>query len=96
MVHKEGVIIAAFKPSNDFKIAIACLGTWVLSDMLCCLLKKCNALIAVQFSYLQELLSMLQFNVSSQAKNGGAYFLAVRGSVIDPIAVPGQFEVTRV
>ena len=66
------------------------------SDMLCCLLKKCNALIAVQFSYLQELLSMLQFNVSSQAKNGGAYFLAVRGSVIDPIAVPGHFEVTRV
>ena len=43
-----------------------------------------------------KLLSMLQFNVSSQAKNGGAYFLAVRGSVIDPIAVPGQFEVTRV
>ena len=63
MVHKEGVIIAAFKPSNDFKIAIACLGTWVRSDMLCCLLKKCNALIAVQFSYLQELLSIRVFHI---------------------------------
>ena len=31
MVHEGGVIIAAFKPSNDFKIAIACLGTWVRS-----------------------------------------------------------------
>ena len=93
MVHKEGVIIAAFKPSNDFKIAIACLVTWVRSDMLCSVLKKCSTLIAVQFSYLQELLSMLEFNVSSQAKNGGAYFLAVRGSIKDPIAVPGQDEV---
>ena len=97
MVHKKGVIIAAFNPSNDFKIAIACLETWVRSDMLLCsVLKKCNTLIAVQFSCLQELLSMLQFSVSSQAKNGGAYFLAVRGSIIDSIAVPGQYEVTRV
>ena len=66
------------------------------SDMLCSVLKKCSTLIAVQFPYLQELLSMLQFSVSSQAKNGGAYFLAVRGSIIDSIAVPGQYEVTRV
>ena len=73
MVHKKGVIIAAFNPSNDFKIAIACLGTWVRSDMLCSVLKKCSTLIAVQFPYLQELLSMLQFSVSSQAKNGGAF-----------------------
>ena len=43
-----------------------------------------------------ELLSMLQFSESSQAKNEGAYFLAVRGSIIDPIAVPGQNEVARV
>ena len=40
MVHKKGVIIAAFNPSNDFKIAIACLGTYVRSDMLCSVLKK--------------------------------------------------------
>ena len=40
MVHKKGVIIAAFNPSNDFKIAIACLGANVRSDMLCSVLKK--------------------------------------------------------
>ena len=43
-----------------------------------------------------ELLSMLQFRESSQAKNEGAYFLAVRGSIIDPIVVLGQYEVARV
>ena len=81
---------------NDFETPIACLGTWVCSDMLCCVLKKCSALIAVQLSYLQELLSKIQFGASSQAKHGGAYFLAVRGSMINPIVVPGQYGVTRV
>ena len=30
----------------------------------------------------------LQSGASSQAKNGGAYFSAVSGSIKDPIAVP--------
>ena len=50
----------------------------------------------VQFSYLQELLSKLLSGAPSQAKHGGTYFLAVIGSIIDRIAVPGQNEVTRV
>ena len=35
----------------------------------------------------------LQSGASSRAKHGGAYFSAVRGSIKDPIAVPGQDEV---
>ena len=35
----------------------------------------------------------LQSGASSQAKHGGAFFSAVRGSIRDPIAVPGQDEV---
>ena len=38
----------------------------------------------------------LQSSASSQAKHGGAYFSAVRGSIEDPIAVPGRHEVTGV
>ena len=61
-----------------------------------CVLKKCSSLLAVQLSYRQELLSMLRFSVSSQAKHGGACFSAVGGSIIDSIAVPGQHQVNRV
>ena len=35
----------------------------------------------------------LQSGASSHAKHGGAYFSAVRGSIKDPIAVPGRDEV---
>ena len=38
----------------------------------------------------------LQSGASSRAKHGGAYFSAVRGSIKDPIAVPGGHEVTGV
>ena len=38
----------------------------------------------------------IQFGASSRAKHGGAYFSAVRGSIKDPIAVPGRHEVTGV
>ena len=37
----------------------------------------------------------LQSGASSQAKNGGAYFSDVTGSIQDPIAVPGPCEVTE-
>ena len=39
---------------------------------------------------------LLQSGASSRAKHGGAYFSAVRGSVKDPIAVPGRHEVPGV
>ena len=35
----------------------------------------------------------IQSGASSRAKHGGAYFSAVRGSIKDPIAVPGRDEV---
>ena len=35
----------------------------------------------------------VQSGASSRAKHGGAYFSAVRGSMKDPIAVPGRDEV---
>ena len=38
----------------------------------------------------------IQSGASSRAKHGGAYFSAVRGSIKDPIAVPGRHEVTGV
>ena len=38
-------------------------------------------------------LTNLQSGASSHAKHGGAYFSAVRGSIKDPIAVPGRDEV---
>ena len=38
----------------------------------------------------------LQSGASSRAKHGGAYFSAIRGSIKDPIAVPGGHEVTGV
>ena len=37
-------------------------------------------------------LYQVQSGASSQAKHGGAYFPAVRGSIEDPIAVPGRHE----
>ena len=40
-------------------------------------------------------LDALQSGASSRAKNGGAYFSAVTGSIQDPIAVPGPCEVTE-
>ena len=36
---------------------------------------------------------VIQSGASSHAKHGGAYFSAVRGSIKDPIAVPGRDEV---
>ena len=39
---------------------------------------------------------LLQSGASSQAKHGGAFFSAVKGSIEDPIAVPGRHEVTGV
>ena len=39
--------------------------------------------------------SQVQSGASSQAKNGGAYFSDVAGSIQDPIAVPGPCEVTE-
>ena len=39
--------------------------------------------------------SVVQSGASSQAKNGGAYFSDVTGSIHDPIAVPGLCEVTE-
>ena len=36
---------------------------------------------------------ILQSGASSRAKHGGAYFSAVRGSMKDPIVVPGRDEV---
>ena len=41
-------------------------------------------------------LHLIQSGASSRAKHGGAYFSAVRGSIKDPIAVPGRHEVTGV
>ena len=38
----------------------------------------------------------LQSDASSRAKHEGAYFSAVRGSIKDPITVPGRHEVTGV
>ena len=38
----------------------------------------------------------VQSGASSRAKHGGAYFSVVRGSIKDPIAVPGGHEVTGV
>ena len=38
---------------------------------------------------------LAQPGASSHAKNGGAYFSAVTGSIQDPIAVPGPCEVTE-
>ena len=38
----------------------------------------------------------VQSGASSQAKHGGAYFSAIRGSIEDPTAVPGRHEVPRV
>ena len=37
-------------------------------------------------------LSCIQSGRSSRAKNGGAYFSAVCGSIKDPLAVPGPYE----
>ena len=37
--------------------------------------------------------TVVQSGASSHAKHGGAYFSAVRGSIKDPIAVPGRDEV---
>ena len=37
--------------------------------------------------------ALLQSGASSRAKHGGAYFSAIRGSIKDPIAVPGWDEV---
>ena len=38
----------------------------------------------------------IQSGASSLAKHRGAYFSAIRGSIKDPIAVPGGHEVTGV
>ena len=38
----------------------------------------------------------LQSGASSHAKHGGAYFSALKGSIKDPITVPGRHEVTGV
>ena len=35
---------------------------------------------------------LLQSGRSSRARNGGAYFSAVYGSIEDPLAAPGQYE----
>ena len=43
--------------------------------------------------HLIMVLRVIQSGASSCAKHGGAYFSAVRGSVKDPIAVPGRDEV---
>ena len=40
-----------------------------------------------------SVLFLVQSGASSRAKHGGAYFSAVRGSIKDPIAVPGRDEV---
>ena len=40
--------------------------------------------------------NVVQSGASSQAKHGGAYFSAVRGSFEDLIAVLGRHEVTGV
>ena len=40
-------------------------------------------------------LDNIQSGASSQAKIGGAYFSGVTGSIQDPIAVPGLYEVTE-
>ena len=34
----------------------------------------------------------IQSGASSQAKHGGAYFLAVYGSIEDPLAAPGPYH----
>ena len=36
---------------------------------------------------------MIQSGASSPAKQGGAYFSAVYGSIQDPIAAPGLFDI---
>ena len=54
-----------------------------------CKKKRKKKLTSVSFMYVQS-------GASSQAKHGGAYFSAVRGSIEDPIAVPGRHEVPRV
>ena len=41
-------------------------------------------------------LEKIQSGALCCAKHGGAYFSAVRGSIKDPIAVPGGHEVTGV
>ena len=42
---------------------------------------------------ISSIYSDVQSGASSHAKHGGAYFSAVRGSIKDPIAVPGRDEV---
>ena len=43
----------------------------------------------ISFEYLLK----LQSGASSLAKHGGAYFSAVYGSLQDPIAAPGLFDI---
>ena len=44
---------------------------------------------------LRNVFIQIQSGASSYAKNGGAYFSDVTGSIQDPIAVPGPCEVTE-
>ena len=45
------------------------------------------------FVCLQVFFGHLQSGASSLAKHGGAYFSAVYGSIQDPIAAPGLFDI---
>ena len=47
-----------------------------------------------QYFYLPgQYFQKLQSGASSRAKHGGAYFSAVYGSIQDPIAAPGLFDI---
>ena len=45
--------------------------------------------------FVNSFFPQIQSGASSHAKNGGAYFSNITGSIQDPIAVPGPCEVTE-
>ena len=55
-----------------------------------------GSILTIQMYFTLHFLAFLQSGTSSCAKHGGAYFSVVRGSIKDPIAVLGRYEVTGV
>ena len=54
-----------------------------------------DAIFPFLFSFfdLNSIFMLIQSGASSLAKHGGAYFSAVYGSIQDPIAAPGLFDI---
>ena len=51
-----------------------------------------NEIVVLRYTLTSLFLFYLQSGASSLAKQGGAYFSAVCGSIQDPIAAPGPHE----